>query len=187
MNHTNDIGFLEIIVGPMFSGKTTHIIELYKTYQDIFDSKIFVVNYSLDKRYHETMLSTHDLKMIPCLFLDKLRDGMELETYQSANVVLINEGQFFDDLYETVELMVTRDKKRVHVCGLDGDFQRKKFGRLLDLIPLCDKVMKMTAKCVECQESAIFSHRITEEQSQLSIGSSNYVALCRSCYDKTNL
>lgn len=75
-------------------------------------------------------------------------------------------------------------KKRVHIGGLDGDFNRNKFGELLDLIPYCDKVIKLTALCGICKNGtvAIFSRRITEETEQTVIGSDIYIPVCRECF-----
>ena len=74
----------------------------------------------------------------------------------------------------------------VYICGLDGDFKRKPFGNWLDLIPLCDKVTKLTAYCKLCKKrDAIFSHRLGYEESQTVIGN-NYMSLCRECYNKLN-
>ena len=73
--------------------------------------------------------------------------------------------------------------KYVYVCGLDGDFRRKKFGQMLDLIPFCDEVDKLYSKCHICSGKAPFTKRITQEEGQVVIGSSNYVPLCRNCYD----
>jgi thymidine kinase len=104
-------------------------------------------------------------------------------------VVLINEGQFFPDLCESVKRLVNLYKSHVYVCGLDGDFQREKFGQLLDLIPLSDKVDKLTSLCVQCKNGtrAIFSHRITNETDQKLIGSSeSYIPLCRKCYEQAH-
>jgi thymidine kinase len=69
---------------------------------------------------------------------------------------------------------------------LDGDFERKKFGTILDLIPLCDKVTKMTSLCSRCRDgtAGIFSLRITQEKTQFLIGSDNYIPVCRKCYEK---
>jgi thymidine kinase len=74
--------------------------------------------------------------------------------------------------------------KKIYVSGLDGDFQRKKFGQILDLIPLCDKVTKLTSLCSLCKngEPAIFSMRLTSETQQTLIGSDNYAPVCRACY-----
>ena len=74
--------------------------------------------------------------------------------------------------------------KKVYVCGLDGDFERKKFGQILNLIPLCDKVTKLTSLCSVCKNGApgIFSKRITLETEQTVVGSDNYIPVCRKCY-----
>jgi len=178
-------GYLELILGPMFSGKTTRIIDLYnKFYQS---SNIKVINYSGDTRYHSSMLSSHDKVMIPCIFTTTLSDVCEEKHLDDIDIILINEGQFFPDLYETVTTLVETHKKKVFVCGLDGDFKRNKFGALLDLIPISDSVIKLTAKCKECQQNAIFSHRLTQENEQVVIGSDNYVPLCRHCYSRMSM
>lgn len=176
-------GFLEIIVGPMFSGKTTHLVGLYEKYVASGVS-VLAINYSADKRYHESMLSTHDKIMIPCVFADQLCDV--IEKINDVDAILINEGQFFPDLYDMVELLTNHSKKRIHICGLDGDFKRKKFGQILDLIPLCDTISKLHAKCLNCGHPGIFSHRVTHESEQIVIGSDNYLPLCRSCYNYSN-
>ena len=178
--------YLEIIIGPMFSGKTSKLTEIYK--QCIFCSiPVAVINYALDTRYHDTMLSTHDKHMIPCIQTMSLAHMWESNTQvRNADVILINEGQFFDDLYPAVESMLKAGKK-IYISGLDGDFQRKKFGQILDLIPLCDKVTKLTSLCSICKtgEPGIFSMRLTNETQQTLIGSDNYVPVCRNCYKAT--
>jgi thymidine kinase len=175
--------FLEIIVGPMFSGKTTHLVGLYEKYVESGIS-VLAINYSADKRYHQSMLSTHDKIMIPCVFADQLCDV--IEKIADVDAILINEGQFFPDLYDVVESLINHSKKRIHICGLDGDFKRKKFGQILDLIPLCDTISKLHAKCLNCGHPGIFSHRVTKESEQIVIGSDNYLPLCRSCYNNSN-
>jgi len=180
-------GYLELILGPMFSGKTTQIIQHYKSYSYI-GKKVVVINYAEDKRYHDSLLSTHDQIMIPCILVKNLTDIMNDDLVSSADVILINEGQFFPDIYEIVLEFVEKQQKTVYICGLDGDFKRNKFGKLLDLIPYCDKITKLNALCAQCRngEAGLFSHRITSETSQIVIGSSNYRPLCRSCYNKSN-
>ena len=148
-------GFLEVILGAMFSSKTSTIVEIYK--QCIFcNIPVSIINHTLDKRYHDTLVSTHDKVTAPCLQTTKLGDiwhcegGSESTDYDAhcslrkSDVILINEGQFFLDLYDIVSDMLNHNKK-VYVCGLDGDFERKKFGQILDLIPLCDNVRKLTS------------------------------------------
>jgi thymidine kinase len=191
--YASEEGYLELILGPMFSGKTTRILEIYNHYSFI-QKKIMVINYAEDKRYHETMLSTHDHKMIPCTLTMDIKDmwfnpaNKNYIEIHRADVILINEGQFFNQLKECVIDMVERENKTVYICGLDGDFQRNKFGQMLDLLPYCDNVIKLKSLCSICRNGkrALFSHRVTDEKGQVSIGSHNYVPLCRKCYiDKT--
>ena len=124
-------GYLELIIGPMYSGKTSKLLEIYK--QCAFcDISVCVINHSLDKRYHSSMLSSHDKNMIPCLNVDNLSslwftDHSEYKFIRNAEVILINEGQFFRDLHYVVNDML-KNNKVVYVCGLDGDFERKRFG-----------------------------------------------------------
>jgi len=200
--HTNtnikqSTSYLELFIGPMFSSKTSKLVEIYK--QCIFcNIPVAVINHSIDQRYDDTLLSTHDKVMIPCIQTNKLNDvwyyGNEVPDaclarlddsvkLVTADVILINEGQFFEDLLPTVEHMLQHNKK-IYVGGLDGDFERKKFGQILDLIPLCDKVTKMTSLCGLCKNGThgIFSKRITKEKEQTVVGSDNYIPVCRACY-----
>jgi thymidine kinase len=180
--------YLELIIGPMFSGKTSRLVEIYKQCK-FCDIPIIVINHSFDNRYDDNLLSTHDKTMIPCIKVCKLFDlninySVELNNSQ---VILINEGQFFDDLYDWIELILKLNKK-IYICGLDGDFERKKFGKILDLIPLCDKVTKLMSLCNICKNgtSGIFSMRITQEKEQTLIGYDNYIPVCRKCYEEHN-
>lgn len=194
---SNAAGYLELIIGPMFCGKTSKILEIYKQCK-FCNIPVSIINHTIDKRYHDTMLSTHDKVMAPCLQANKLSDiwtnigfiesGNQSDKYannllRSSDVILINEGQFFSDLYEVVVDMLNNNKK-VYVCGLDGDFERKKFGNILDLIPLCDKVNKLTSLCSLCRDGTpgIFSMRLTTETEQTVVGSDNYIPVCRKCY-----
>jgi thymidine kinase len=182
----SDTGYLEIILGPMFSGKTTQLIQHYKK-NNYIGKTVCVINYSEDIRYHDSMLSTHDKIMIPCIFARKLAD-VDADILQKADVIIINEGQFFEDLFEFVIAMIETNDKSIYVCGLDGDFKRNRFGKLLDLIPYCNKVTKLNSLCSICKDGTpgIFSHRITKETSQVVIGSDNYQPLCRRCYTIQN-
>jgi thymidine kinase len=102
-----------------------------------------------------------------------------------SNVILINEGQFFSDLYDSV-LQMLKQGKRIYIAGLDGDFERKPFGDILRLIPLCDDVIKLKSLCSLCRNGThgIFTHRLTLEKEQTLIGSDNYIPVCRKCYEE---
>jgi len=199
VSHT-EAGYLEIILGGMYAGKTSRLVEIYNQCK-FCNIPVVVINHSIDNRYHEELLSTHDQVKIPCIKTDNLfdvwanfinleedislvprvKDKLKVAT---SNVILINEGQFFPDLEEFVKSLLLNNKK-VYVCGLDGDFERKKFGQILDLIPLCDKVTKLTSLCSICKNGTpgIFSKRITSEKKQTVVGSDNYIPVCRKCYN----
>lgn len=180
-------GYLELILGSMFSGKTSYLLEIYK--KSMFcNIPIAVINYAADNRYTtESMMSTHDKQMIPCILAHTIYDAISnnLELITGADIILINEGQFFPDIEEQVRVLVEQSHKRVHICGLDGDFERKPIGKLLQLIPFCDEVIKLKSLCSICRDGTpgIFSFRTTREMDQVVIGSSNYIPLCRKCYD----
>lgn len=176
-------GYLELIIGPMFSGKTSRLVEIYKHYTENTSYRVLVINYIGDKRYHETMLSTHDNIYIPCEYSKTLSTWLNIERIAEVDVILINEGQFFDDLCECVHIMVEELHKKVYVCGLNGDYRREKIGGILDLIPICDKIVNLTSKCSLCNGVALFSYRKNDNASQYVIGSSDiYMPLCRCCY-----
>ena len=201
MSSQPESAYLEIILGSMYSGKTSRLVEIYKQYK-FCNISVVVINHSVDTRYDDELLSTHDKIKIPCIKTETLFDiypyDLNLEEgvqniprvtdkfkIVASEVILINEGQFFPDLEEFVKNLLANDKK-VYVCGLDGDFERKKFGQILNLIPLCDKVTKLTSLCSICKNGApgIFSKRITLETEQTVVGSDNYIPVCRKCYNK---
>jgi thymidine kinase len=203
-------GYLELILGPMFSGKTSRIVEIYKQCE-FCNISVVVINHTIDNRYDDELLSTHDKVKIPCIKTERLSyvwsDSINIEPklhmderdlnsipyihqkikVATSDVILINEGQFFEDLYEVVVEMLKQNKK-IYICGLDGDFERKKFGQILDLIPLCDKVTKLTSLCSLCKNGTpgIFSMRLTHETDQTVVGSDNYIPVCRKCYSNKN-
>lgn len=229
----NNSGYLELILGPMFSGKTSRLIEIYKR-EEYCSQNPIVINFSGDNRYsdHETHLSSHDSIKIPCIRTNNLSDIFDVGLYllmkstnkdnttfieniisssesESDNLsnkiniikslidknhptftrtILINEGQFFPDIFDWVKHMVTYLNKRVYIAGLDGDFKQTPIGDILKLIPYSNKCTKLTSLCYDCRDGtkAIFSHRITSETEQIVIGSDNYIPLCRSCYCNRN-
>lgn len=182
-------GELHIIIGSMFSGKTSALIDMYNKLK-LADINVVAINYVEDQRYSENLLSTHDKVMIPSINLLKLSNittsAINNAKYRNSKYILINEAQFFGDLYEFTMNAVERDKKCVYVYGLDGDFRRDKFGQIMDLIPLSNTITKLQACCHFCANNGIFSHRLTGDKRQKVIGSSNYVPLCRNCYLSRN-
>jgi len=173
-------GTIKIVMGCMFSGKTTSLINLSKTY-----TNPLCINHESDTRYgdiSENKMYSHDLLSTKCVYVSQLKD-IEQTLIDNADVILINEGQFFNDLVKYSCTWCETYGKDVVVYGLDGDFKREIFGEILKLIPLSNSVEKIVARCANCNDmSALFSHRKSKEEEQIVIGSSNYEALCRKCY-----
>ena len=194
METYNDCGYLEIIKGPMFSGKTTRLLDIYKKYK-FCGIETMVINYEKDNRYSDQLLSSHDKVMIPCIKALHLNDVVPLLTgennnYKSFNdseAILINEGQFFDDIVEWVTIAVEKYHKNVYVCGLNSDFRRKRFGNWLDLESISDNVVLLHSFCSNCKKRpAIFSHRLSNERDIEVIGADCYIPVCRKCYNDLN-
>ena len=204
MELRNMEGFLGLIIGPMWSGKTSKLLELHKQFT-FCEIPTLVINYAHDTRYSQTMLSTHDRKEIPCTHAVYLREIADItspstasiifdssvhttyssnsEVFKLCEVILINEGQFFKDIVPWVKCAVETYHKKVYICGLDGDFRRETFGNWLNLIPFCDEVTKLRSYCGGCKRRpALFTYRKTDAQEQELIGTNEYVPLCRKCY-----
>jgi thymidine kinase len=191
MSHDME-GYLELIIGPMWSGKTSKLLELYKQFT-FCEINTLVINYAHDTRYSQTKLSTHDRREIPCVQAIRLTEVADIipaeskttfsDVFTSCEIILINEGQFFKDIVEWVKCAVEKQHKKVYVCGLDGDFKREVFGNWLDLIPFCDEVTKLRSYCGSCKKRpALFTHRKTDAQEQELIGTDEYLPVCRKCY-----
>lgn len=181
-------GYLELILGSMFSGKTSYLLDVYKKCR-FCNIPVTVINYAADNRYTtEPMLSTHDKQMIPCILANTIEQAVHRhrDEIAQAKTILINEGQFFPDIETEVRRLVEQEHKRVYICGLDGDFNRKPIGELLHLIPFSDHITKLKSLCSLCRDGTpgVFSFRITNETDQVIIGSSNYLPLCRGCYQR---
>ena len=112
-------GYLEIILGPMFSGKTTYLIDLYKEYID-YDKKILVVNYSEDKRYHTNMLSTHDKIMIPCIFVSKLSELIEKDLIENLKKIpdIERKRESTDDQFIQTIFPQVFDRQTLHISSI---------------------------------------------------------------------
>ena len=185
---TQNSGYLHLILGPMFSGKTTELIRIYNKY-NACGIKCLMINHKSDTRYNSAgNVKSHSLNydVIRSMNIGYLSDIITKYDHIVAenDVILINEGQFFSDLYDVVKMLVDISKKHVFVCGLDGDFKREKFGQILDLIPLCDNVVKLKAVCQNCKKcDAIYTHRKTNDTTQTIVAEKDmYSALCRNCY-----
>lgn len=172
-------GQIQIIFGPMFSGKTTELIRRLRRYQ-IAKYKCLIVKYANDDRYSESDIVSHDHQSLPAVSARQIVD-FKHKTIE-YDVVGIDEGQFFPDIVECCEELANLGKI-VIVAALDGTFQRVGFGNILNLIPLAESVVKLSAVCMVCFGNASFTKRTCNETKLEVIGGSDkYMAVCRMCY-----
>lgn len=172
-------GRIELVVGPMFAGKTTEMLRRVDR-AELAHKRVVVMKYSHDTRYSEDQVSTHDRKMrlaVPC---NTLMPHKAL--CMQYEVIGIDEGQFFPDVVEFSEELANHGKT-VIVAGLDGDFRRKPFGRVLELIAKSEFVTKLSAICTETGNEAPFTKRTVKNDNIEVIGGSEmYQASSRSSY-----
>ena len=135
-------GSLKIIIGSMYSGKSTEMIRLLGRYKQL-NKSILAINHSLDDRYDKNKIVTHNQQKMDCLSVDKLMPLLDNEDYINADIIAIEEAQFFTDLYDFTIQSIDIHNKIVIVAGLDGDYRKKAFGQILDLIPHCESVIKL--------------------------------------------
>jgi len=177
-------GFLEVIMGCMFSGKSTELINRIRKHK-IIGSRIKVINHVSDTRYKKDAVMTHNMEQETALCVSDLMPLKTSDWYSDTHVIFIEEGQFFADLYDFVVEAVDNDKKHIIVCGLDGDYLRDPIGQILRLVPFADKVMRLEALCAVCRDgtAAPFSKRLHKSTAQQLIGGMNeYSPVCRKHY-----
>ncbi|KAH7832433.1 Thymidine kinase [Monocercomonoides exilis] len=173
------VGSIELIIGPMFSGKTTELMRRIRRHS-LGKRSCVVIKYKKDCRYSEDKLSTHDRSMCEAISCSRLQEAENF--VKMADVIGVDEGQFYPDLLEFCEAQAN-DGKIVIVSALDGTFQRKRFNDVVDLIPMCESVVKLTSVCMICGGTAAFSKRIVADKSvELVGGAEAYTAVCRKCY-----
>lgn len=176
-------GKINLIIGCMFSGKTSELIRIARRYKSI-GKKVMVLNYYNDTRYGDKQIITHDSIGIEALMIKDFNIIFEnkdyLQIYNESDIICINEGQFFKGLVNFCKQSANNYNKIIYVCGLDGDFQQNKFGEILDLIPISEDIKRLTALCNICGKKACFTKRITDDTGQILIGGSeNYIPVCR--------
>jgi len=175
-------GWIEVICGSMFSGKTEELIRRLKRAQ-IAQQRVEIFKPRIDVRYHETDVVSHDSNAISSTPVESSSNILLLTT--DVDVVGIDEAQFFDEgLAEVCNELANRGI-RVVIAGLDMDFLGKPFGPIPALMATAEYVTKVHAICVKCGALAQYSHRVTADEQRVLLGEKDsYQPLCRSCYNK---
>jgi len=180
---------IDIIIGPMYSGKSSELIRRLNIYSDM-GMKVIFINSSLDNRDTTRLFSTHNKTIgeveIPVIKLSRLSNFIHTE----YDVIGIDEAQFFNDLKDSVLNMVENFNKIVLIAGLNGDFRRQPFGHIIDLISYSDTVTKLHPFCSMCKENdsiivpAQFTKRIDKTDLNTILIGNRYIPVCRNCYKK---
>ena len=180
-------GRLELIIGPMFSGKSTELIKHANRYISI-GKNVLAINHSINNRYGSNKITTHDHKIFEeCITIDKLDNIHTLykNEYERSDIIIIEELQFFNDAFEFIKNTVDTTDKTIITAGLSGDFKRNSFGDVLKLIPYADSLTQLSAYCKRCGDGTLanFTKRIVENNEVTVVGTSKaYEAVCRKHY-----
>lgn len=173
-------GWVEVICGSMFSGKTEELIRRVRRSQ-LAGQKVEIFKPKVDTRYDEKDVVSHDRSSIPSMTIEHSKEI--LTKINEFDVVGVDEAQFFDDQLPDVCDVLANNGIRVLVAGLDMDFSGKPFGPMPELMARAEFVTKVHAICMRCGDLATYSHRMNEEEALVQLGEKdNYQPLCRSCY-----
>lgn len=173
---------LDLIIGPMFSGKSTELIRRIRLAK-IINKKVLVIKPIIDIRYKNNKIVSHSFEQEECQSVEKLQDIDYL--IDNYDLIVIDEGQFFPDLKEYTFKWLEVYYKEIIIAGLDGDSKRNPIGQILDLIPYCDSCTKIKSLCKKCNDGTpgIFSLRTNDSQEQVQIGGAeSYMPVCRKHY-----
>ncbi|MCT4586286.1 MAG: thymidine kinase [Carboxylicivirga sp.] len=183
-NRDSQKGWVEVIVGSMFSGKTEELLRRLKRAK-IAQQNVEIFKPMVDVRYSTDEVVSHDANAIRSTPVESSGNIMLLSG--NVNVVGIDEAQFFDNGLAEVCHQLANQGIRVIVAGLDMDFKGKPFGPIPDLMATAEYVTKVHAICMRCGDLAHFSHRLSDDEKLVLLGEKNeYEPLCRACFMKAN-
>ncbi len=172
-------GWIEVICGSMFSGKTEELIRRLKRAK-IANLKVEIFKPAIDIRYDETKVVSHDANAIQSTPIENSQTILLMA--QGVDVVGIDEAQFFDDQIMHVCETLARRGIRVIVAGLDMDYLGNPFGQMPNLLAIADYITKLHAICVVCGNIANISYRKTKQEGQVLVGEKDiYEPRCRVC------
>ncbi len=180
MSKESEVGKIELIIGPMFSGKSTRLIGLIRKYT-YKAKKTIMIKFFADKRYTDkSEVVTHDFLKYDSIDCKNLRE--HFDKIKCYDVIGIDEGQFFPDLVEVCEELALM-KKTVIVAALNGDFRMQPFPVVANLISKADKIKLLKAYCFNCHRDAKYTFRIVQSNETVLIGAGEaYKPACRECH-----
>lgn len=174
-------GRVELIIGPMMSSKTSTLIECAKRYEAIF-KKVLVINTKKDARCADDLIQTHTKQTFAAIKVLALSEVLLRNEYKEAEIVCIDEANFYPDLITFVKKACDQDGKIIFAAGLNSDFEKEAFGQLNALIPYADNIIFKHALCAICKDGTIapFTYRLSKEKKKEVIGGQDlYMPVCR--------
>jgi thymidine kinase len=175
---THKTGWIEVICGPMFSGKSEELIKRIRRAQ-IARRRAQIFKHGIDARYDATDIVSHSQQSLPGIAVARAADILDLVD-DRTELVAIDEGQFFDDEIVEVASRLANQGKRVIVAGLDLDYRGRAFGPMPALLCRAEYVTKQLAICMTCGDPANFTQRLTAATDQIVVGAAEtYEARCR--------
>jgi len=181
-HHPKDAGWIEVIVGSMFSGKSEELIRRLRRAQ-IARQKAQIFKPALDARYSENHIVSHSEMRIESQAVGSAREILALVEL-GTEVVGIDEGQFFDQELVAVANQLASQGKRVIIAGLDMDYLGKPFEPMPQLLAIAEDITKARAICVQCGNPATYTQRLIASQERVVVGAAgSYEARCRRCFD----
>jgi len=185
IKNENRKGWIEVICGSMFSGKTEELIRRLKR-AEIAQQKIQIFKPQIDTRYDALKIVSHEGREIKSIPVQNSQSILLLVDIDNTDVVGIDEGQFFDDNLVEVANYLANNGIRVIIAGLDMDYKGNPFGVMPRLLAVAEYVTKVHAICVKCGNLAYVSHRITPSENLILLGEKDsYIPLCRQCFNNT--
>ena len=177
-------GRIEVIFGPMFSGKSTELQRKIRRYQ-IAEKRCLIINFAQDNRYcSDNTCVTHDLIKVDAFKVHKLSDADAI--VNEHEIIGVDEGQFFEDLIEKVDEWANKGKI-VIIAALDATFQRMPFNNVCNLLAIAEDVKKLHSVCNNCKRKGAFTKRITNSDELEVIGGLEaYKPVCRFCFYQGN-
>ena len=173
-------GWIEVICGPMFSGKTEELIRRLVRAQ-IAKQRVAIFKPTSDSRYEENYIVSHNQRKIKSIQVKNT--DIIMDYCEKADVFGIDEAQFFDSSILDICRNLANAGKRVVVAGLEKDYLANGFGPMPDLLVDAEYITKVNAICMNCGDPANFSYRISSEKKQVVVGETDkYEARCRKCF-----
>ena len=179
------MSYLELIIGPMFSGKSTELIRSIRLLKTI-NKTVLVIKPNIDDRYtKDNKIVSHNFESCECVSVNDLSQLLLADIINKYDTVIIDEGQFIPDLKKCVVDWLNNSNLNIIIGSLDGDYNRHPIGQVLELIPYANKCHKFSSLCSICNDGtkAPFTKRLVESSDQILVGGKeSYIPVCSKHY-----